>query len=190
MGDLRLRSNEHIKGARDRMRDDPNRVFAERILSPIFEFNSRHNFKPLLAAHRAWLLMLTEKDIVPRDRAASILEALAAIEKEGPDALRPFDSAIEYYYLHMERALVERVPGGESSVGNLNLGRTRPEPLARMVMRDALLRVLKDILAFRRTLLVRAEAEADTRAADDARALPACHSRSRGARYEAAPRRL
>jgi len=76
--------------------------------------------------------------------------------------MRPFDPAVEYFYLHMERALVERVDEGEAVVGNLNLGRTRPEPLARMVVRDGLLRVLEDVISLRETLLARAEAEAET----------------------------
>ena len=148
-------------GARDRMRTAPNAVFARQILEPIFEFNCRHNFRPLVDAHRAWLVMLAERNIVPRASAAAILRGLEQVEREGPDSLRPFDASAEFYYLHMERALVQRVPGGESVVGNLNLGRTRPEPLHRIVMRAALLRVLRDVLDARETLLTRAAAEAE-----------------------------
>jgi argininosuccinate lyase len=154
--------SESPQGARDRMRSAINPVYGKRILEGIFEFNSRHNFYTLLDAHRAWLIMLVERSIVPRDQASPILRALDEIEKVGPDALRPFDASVEFYYLHMERALVARVAGGEAAVGNLNLGRTRPEPLHRMAMRDALLRVLDDVLATRQTLLNRADAEADT----------------------------
>src|SRR4051794_10168419 len=118
--------SEIVKGARDRMRAEPNPVFAERILRPIFEFNCRHNFQPLIEAHRAWLTMLVERSLVPRDRAGKILAALETIEKTGPDSMRPFDAAVEFFYLHMERAIVSRVTGGEAVVGNLNLGRTRP----------------------------------------------------------------
>src|SRR5262245_3151256 len=116
-------------GARDRMRASANPVFARQILEPIFEFNCRHNFRPLIDAHRAWLVMLAERGIVKRESAAAILRGLERVERDGPDSVRPFDAAVEFYYLHMERALVQRVPGGEAVVGNLNLGRTRPEPL-------------------------------------------------------------
>src|SRR5581483_8268327 len=95
-------------------------------------------------------------------RATSVLHGLADIEKEGPNSLQPFDPAIEYYYLHMERALCERVPGGDASVSDLNLGRTRPEPLTRMFLRDALIRILKGVVRFRGELLERADAESDT----------------------------
>src|SRR5205823_12680058 len=105
---------------------------------------------------------LAEGKIVARDAARALCDALDDIERTGPDSMRPFDAAVEFFYLHMERALVQRVPGGEAVVGNLNLGRTRPEPLARMVVRDATLRVLGDVLKTRRTLLDRAHAEADT----------------------------
>src|SRR5688500_5942193 len=147
-----------VKGARDRMRTDPNPVYARAILEPLFEFNCRHFFQPLIEAHRAWLTMLAERNIVPRERAADILRALDEIERAGPDSVRPFDAAVEFFYLHMERALVQRVVGGEAVVGNLNLGRTRPEPLARMVIRDSILRVLEHVLRLRGTLIARAEA--------------------------------
>jgi len=149
------------KGARDRMRVEANPVFARHILEPIFEINCRLYFKPLLAAHRAWLVMLAERGIVPRNDAAAIFLALDAIEKVGPDAARPFDPGLDYYYLHIERALVQRVPRGEAIVGNLNLGRTRPEPLARMVVRDALAKTLEMVIKIRRELLAKAESEAD-----------------------------
>jgi len=149
-------------GARDRMRASPHVTFADNILSPIFEFNCAHYFDPLLAAHRAWLTMLTECRIVDRAKAAAILRGLDAVEAAGPDSMRPFDSAVEYYYLHMERALASRVPGGEAIVGDLNLGRTRPEPLSRMVVRAKLLHILALLLDLRETLLDRATAEADT----------------------------
>ncbi|MDA8108839.1 MAG: argininosuccinate lyase [Betaproteobacteria bacterium] len=150
------------KGARDRMRAEANAVFARHILEPIFEINCRLYFRPLIAAHRAWLLMLAERGIVSRAHAVAILRGLEAIEQAGPDAARPFDPALDYYYLHIERALVQCVPGGESVVGNLNLGRTRPEPLARMVVRESLCKTMGAVDAIRRGLVDMAEAEAGT----------------------------
>lgn len=152
----------HQSGARDRMRAPPNPVFAKNILQPLFDLNAGLYFHPLIDAHRAWLIMLAERNIVPHDHAAQILRALNALENDGPDSVRPFDPAAEFYYLHMERALIARVPGGESIVGNLNLGRTRPEPLARMVLRDAILRILNHVLDLRRTLLDHAAKETET----------------------------
>ncbi|MGH9589869.1 MAG: argininosuccinate lyase [Terracidiphilus sp.] len=149
-------------GARDRMRASAHPVFAEQILNPIFEFNCRNFFAPLLAAHRAWLTMLVERGIVKSKPAKAIFKGLEDLEVAGPDAVRPFDPAVEYYYLHMERALVALVPGGEGVVGDLNLGRTRPEPLARMVIREKLLDVLKHVLDVREALLGRGETEAAT----------------------------
>lgn len=150
------------KGARDRMREEPNEVFGDRILAPIFEFNCRYNFHPLLQAHRAWLVMMTERGQISRSDARKILNALKLVEEKGPDSMRPFDRAVEYFYLHMERALVSLVEEGESVVGNLNVGRTRPEPLARIVVRDALLRTIDQVLALRAALIKRAEEEVET----------------------------
>lgn len=149
-------------GARDRMRVAPDATFARHILEPVFEVSASHYFDRLIAAHRAWIVMLAERGIVEKAQASAILAALAEIEQEGPDAARPFDASLDYYYLHVERALVARVPGGESIVGNLNLGRTRPEPLARMVLRDALLDTVDMVLDLRRALVARAREEAET----------------------------
>src|SRR5688572_31500129 len=108
---------EPIQGARDRMRAAPDPVFARRILEPVFEFNCRHNFLPLIEAHRAWLTMLAERRIVSGGTAAAFLRGLDRLEGDGADAALPFDAADEFYYLHVERALVARVPGGEAVVG-------------------------------------------------------------------------
>src|SRR5436190_17008032 len=97
MSDIPPSPADTIKGARDRMRAAAHPVFAARILEPIFEFNCRHNFLPLIDAHRAWLLMLAERKIVPRDAARAIFAALDDIERTGPDSMRPFDAAVEFF---------------------------------------------------------------------------------------------
>lgn len=150
------------KGARDRFREEPNPVFAERILAPIFEFNCRHNFPPLISAHRAWLIALHESGHLDKKTVSNIMGAIKSVEAEGIDAVRPFDPAIEYFYLHVERALVERVDDGEAAIGNLNLGRTRPEPLSRMVLRDCVIRLADMALDLRRELIEKAQGELET----------------------------
>lgn len=151
-----------VAGARDRMDANLDPVFTAQILEPIFEFNCRHYFGPLIAAHRAWITMLMERGIVDPGKTARTLAGLARLEAAGVAAIRPFDPAAEYFYLHVEKALTSLVPGGESIVGDLNLGRTRPEPLSRMVLRDALLRILNLTLDLRDLLLTRSDAEAET----------------------------
>src|SRR5688500_14822720 len=93
-------------GARDRMRAPADPVYAAQLFEPLFELNCRHFFHPLVDAHRAWLTMLAEQSIVAGDAAAAILRGLDEIEVAGPESMRPFDPAVEFFYLHMERALV------------------------------------------------------------------------------------
>ena len=157
-----MRQSNLPKGARDRFREDINPVLSSRILEPIFEFSIRHFFSPLLTVHRAWPVALAESESVGLEDASKILDAIDALEAEGPDAAKPFDPTIDYYYLHVERALVQRLADGEAVAGNLNLGRTRPEPLARMVLCAALLDVIEMVLDLRRTLIARATDEART----------------------------
>jgi argininosuccinate lyase len=66
-----------------------------------------------------------------------------------------FDPQVEYFYSTMERYLI--VHAGENIAGEINIGRTRPEPLARMVMRERLMDVGEGLLALRARLLSLAE---------------------------------
>ena len=151
-----------VTGARDRMDASLDPVFISRILEPIFEFNCRYYFGPLIAAHRAWITMLMECGLVERGKTAAILRGLDQLEAAGVSAVQPFDPAAEYFYLHVEKALTGLATGGEAVVGDLNLGRTRPEPLTRMVLRETLLRILNLTLDLRDVLLAQGDAEAET----------------------------
>ena len=139
-----------------------NPVFAKNILQPLFELNARLFFHPLIAAHRAWLTMLAEEKIVPAKKAAPILRGLDRLEKDGPDSVLPFDPAVEFYYLHMElRAHSARSPAEKPPSATSTSDAPAPSRW-RMVVRDALLRILNSLLAARRTLLTRAADEAET----------------------------
>jgi argininosuccinate lyase len=72
----------------------------------------------------------------------------------------PFNPAYEYFYSTMEQHLT--ATAGEQVAGEINIGRTRPEPLARMVARERLLTVIEDLGELRATLLDVGEREAAT----------------------------
>lgn len=146
--------------SRERLEAAPGEVYTETIQEPSYEFKREHHFYPLIETNKAWTVMLVETGLVDESDGAQILDALAELEKEGPEVLGDYDPRFEYFYSHMEHQLNERI--GEDVAGNINIGRTRPEPLARMVSRDRLLDVLDEVLSLRSTLIDLAEREAET----------------------------
>ncbi|MGQ9584950.1 MAG: argininosuccinate lyase [Anaerolineae bacterium] len=110
-------------------------------------------FDALVATHRAWLVMLAERGIVPRTDAVPVLRALKDLMDLGP-------SVLEYHpghdlYTHVENWLRGRA--GAVPVGHLSLARTRPEPLLRIFFRERILYCMEQLLRFRSTLLDMAE---------------------------------
>jgi len=78
-------------------------------------------------------------------------KALVELEGEGPSALGAFDPRYEYFYSHMEQWLIEHA--GEEIAGEINIGRTRPEPLTRMALRLRLLDLTAQVADLADTLL-------------------------------------
>jgi argininosuccinate lyase len=148
------------KISRERLEAPPGAVYTETILAPGYEFMLEHYFYPLVETNKAWTVMLVEAGIIGGDVGASLLEAIKGLEAEGPEAMGEFNPRYEYFYSHVEHYLIEHA--GEEVAGEINIGRTRPEPLARMVMRERLLDVLEHLRSFRTALLDIAEREAET----------------------------
>jgi argininosuccinate lyase len=119
-----------------------------------------HYFGPLVEASRAWTVMLVDTGIVARATGASLLDALGGLRRAGAGALGEFNPAHEYFYSHMEHYLGEHA--GPEVAGEINIGRTRPEPLARMATRERVLDTLDLLASLRGTLLDLAEREAET----------------------------
>jgi len=115
-------------------------------------------FDHLIDTHRAWLVMLVEQDIVPREDAIPVLIALGELKAAGPDTLT-YRPGYDDVYTHMEQWLRERA--GNEPVGHLSLARTRPEPLSRMYFRECILDCIDQLMGFRASLLDAAEGHRD-----------------------------
>jgi argininosuccinate lyase len=138
----------------------PAPLFHETILRSFFEFKKEHWFGPLVATHRAWAVCLHEAGMIDADDARALRGALDALAQVGPEAAEPYEPAFEYFYLHIERFLVEQV--GEQIAGQLDLGRTRPEPLTRMTLRADILGLAGRLVDLRATLIGLAGQELET----------------------------
>ena len=146
--------------SRERLEAPPSDIYTETVLEPSYRFMLEHYFWPLVETNKAWTLMLVESGIVDEETGASLLEGILELDAAGPDALSEFVPRYEYFYSHMEHFLIDRV--GEEVAGELNIGRTRPEPLARLVLRARLLDLSDQLARFSRTLLDLAERELET----------------------------
>lgn len=156
MGDVK--KSDRI--SRERLQQPPGQVYTETVLEPSYRFMQQHYFAPLAETNKAWVTMLAETGIVPADRARVLLRAVVDLAAEGPDAIAEFDPAYEYFYSHVEAKLTERA--GEEAAGEINIGRTRPEPLTRLVLRERLLDVAELLTGFTATLVDIADREAET----------------------------
>lgn len=151
-------SDESI--SRERLEAAPGEVYVETIEKPVFQFKKGQYFDHLVEANRAWTVMLAETDIIPDAQAAELLDALEALGETGPEALGEYNPEYEYFYSHMEQVLIDEL--GEDVAGNINIGRTRPEPLARMATREKLRDVVELVISLRATLLDIAETHSET----------------------------
>jgi argininosuccinate lyase len=135
-------------------------LWVETHYGPQFEEHLSFFFHPLLKTHLGWISMLAEQNIVPKESAAVICKSVLELQEKDPDILRPFVPEYGDVYVHVEKYLEERV--GKEHIGHLALARTRPEPIARMVLREKLLKIQDAALDMRRKLLDTAEEHAET----------------------------
>lgn len=146
--------------SRERLEAPPGEVYTETVLKPSYDFMLEHYFEPLVETNKAWTVMLVEAGIVDAQTGAALLGAIIQVETGGRSGMGDFNPSYEYFYSTMEHHLI--ATAGEEVAGEINIGRTRPEPLARLVVRERLLTVLDELASLRDTLLAVAERELDT----------------------------
>lgn len=146
--------------SRERLEAPPGPVYTDNVLRPSYDFMLEHYFDGLIETNKAWTVMLRESGIIPASTARELLSAVEALAAEGRSGMGEFNPQYEYFYSTMEHYLTERV--GEAIAGEINIGRTRPEPLARLAIRDRLETLLRLGLDLQKALLDVAERERDT----------------------------
>ena len=128
------------------------------VLSENFEDAKTYFLSPLMAIHRAHLVMLAERHIIPRGEARKVRDALDAIDL---DALRAaaYDGTSEDLFFYLQRLIVERA--GEHAAGRLHTARSRNDidmTMYRMRQREMVLALVDGTLSLRRALLGLADA--------------------------------
>lgn len=133
----------------------PHPTYRAVVLDPALANARVHLFAPMLAAHVAHVLMLTETGILPRAQARVLLAAIREVEAAGVARVvveGPTD-AEDLFFLVEGRIIAH---AGTDAGGNLQLARSRNDlgaALWRLVARERVLAVLAKVLGLRRTLL-------------------------------------
>jgi len=98
-------------------------------------------------SEKAWIVMLADKGIIPAADSAKILQAILEYEKSNPEensgSYLPSDS---FSIWSLEKTLSGKL--GADLAGNLNIGKTLPEPVARIKIRNGCISVIDALLEF------------------------------------------
>jgi argininosuccinate lyase len=137
-------------------------AYVRLVLNQNFEDAKARLLEPLLAIHKAHLVMLVEQGIVPRGDAPAIASALRSI---APDEVRAavFDGVDEDLFFHVERLIARAC--GEETAGRLHTARSRNDidmTMYRMQQRQMILVLVNEASSLRRSLLEQASAHRDT----------------------------
>lgn len=139
----------------------PGKTYAEVVLEPAFNEAKRHLLDPMMAIHKAHLIMLCEQGLVTQEEAKQIAKAITGLSL---DKVRQsqYTGEFEDLFFQVESELLEKA--GEVA-GNLHLARSRNDmgvAIYRMVLREKLLHTMGSALRLREHLLAFAEEHAET----------------------------
>ena len=137
-------------------------AYVRLVLNQNFEDAKARLLTPLMAIHKAHLVMLTECGIVPRADASRIASALQAISMDDVRRAR-YDGTDEDLFCYLERVIATAC--GEDVAGRLHTARSRNDidmTMYRMQQREMILVVVNEVLSLRRTLLEQAAVHRDT----------------------------
>lgn len=146
--------------SRHRLSEPPGEIYTRTILEPSYRFMLENYFTGLVETNEAWVVMLEKTSIVEREKARRLLIGLRRIAEEGAEEFSTFNPAYEYFYSHIENRLAEYV--GADASGEINIARTRPEPLTRLAIRARILVALQALSDLSALLLEMAEREVET----------------------------
>lgn len=134
------------------MTNFPHPTYSRTVLQPAYSDAQTYLFEPMLAAHEAHAIMLTDCTIISRENAAAIVAAVARIRAEGAEAYA-YQPGVEDLFFRIESQIIERT--GADFGGNLQLARSRNDlgqALARMALRTQILDLCDALLALRVTV--------------------------------------
>ncbi|RLQ97443.1 argininosuccinate lyase [Falsibacillus albus] len=130
----------------------PGATYAEVVLAPAYEQSKRVLLEPMIAIHKAHLIMLVEQGLLVEEEAGKIMDGIRALDMR---AIREttYDGRYEDLFFLVEDCIMK--VAGEAG-GSLHLARSRNDmgvAAYRMVLRHELHAALSSLLSFQETLL-------------------------------------
>ena len=119
----------------------PHPLYSRHVLLPFYKDAQKYYYDPMLAANRAHVVMLYNQDIINRQNARALLQALKTIEADGLESLA-YQPGVEDLFFSIENRLIQLA--GPEFGGNLQLARSRNDlgyALTRLAIRPYLLEI-------------------------------------------------
>lgn len=139
----------------------PGVTYTEVVLAPAYDNQKCVLLEPMIAIHKAHLIMLVEQSLLTREQAAPIMNAIQALDLQSIQQT-PYDGSFEDLFFLVERQIMEKA--GEIG-GSLHLARSRNDmgvAMYRLTLRSKLITVLRSAGLLLQTLLDTAENHVDT----------------------------
>lgn len=138
---------------RERLKVNPSEVVCKYLFEPAIAEDSKRSFVNMVHLNLAHVLMLCKQDIIEKNDAKILLEALLELKKAGSSTieLNPF---YEDYYFNIEQYLIAQV--GIEIAGKMHTARSRNDlhaTISRMNVRDSVLELYQKLLELRSTLI-------------------------------------
>jgi argininosuccinate lyase len=131
----------------------PGKSYVESVLRPVFEQQRDSLYQAMMEVQRAHVRMLFDTEILSRKEAARMLQVIEKFRHIDSDTFA-YDPQYEDLFFLLEAKFAEEI--GDDLAGNMHLGRSRNDlgvTVYRMVLREKLLALIRQLLRLKKTLL-------------------------------------
>ncbi|WP_082310972.1 argininosuccinate lyase [Paenibacillus sp. FJAT-27812] len=139
----------------------PGKTYVEAVLSPAYDQAKQQLLQPMIAVHKAHLIMLFEQGLLTKGEARQIANALLTINLEQL-RIGTYNGQFEDLFFEVEHKLLEL---SDEASGSLHLARSRNDmgiAIYRITLREKLLRSIGSALGLHASLLELAKKHTDT----------------------------
>ncbi|RBP94437.1 argininosuccinate lyase [Cytobacillus firmus] len=140
----------------------PGKTYAEELLMPVFNDQRDYLFHVMFDIHRAHVIMLAEKGIIPEGEAKTMLEGINKVAMSDTRSLS-YQPQFEDLFFMMEAKIGEEI--GDELAGKIHIARSRNDmgiAMYRLVLREHLLQLLGSAYQLSEALLEQAEEHKET----------------------------
>ncbi|RYG73042.1 argininosuccinate lyase [Lentibacillus lipolyticus] len=135
----------------------PGKTYMEELLKPVFYDQREHLFDAMFMIHKAHTTMLAEQDILAKEEADKILDAVHEVEKMDKNEIE-YSPLYEDLFFLVESRIGELI--GQELAGKMHIAKSRNdmgEAMYRIVLRDYLDETVKQAERLGEAILYQAE---------------------------------